>query len=45
VVADTLEEALALVRVSPTFDAGVPIDVASNYTAFQDHLEKVGGVL
>jgi UDP-N-acetylmuramyl tripeptide synthase len=45
VVADTLEDALALIRVSPTFDPQSPIDVASNYTAFQDHLEKVGGVL
>ncbi len=44
-VADSLEDALALIRQSPDFDTSVPIDVASNYTAFQDHLEKVGGVL
>jgi len=44
-VADNLEDALDLVRQSPDFDSTVPVDVASNYTAFQDHLEKVGGVL
>jgi UDP-N-acetylmuramyl tripeptide synthase len=44
-VADSLEDALELVRQSPDFDPTVPVDVASNYTAFQDHLEKVGGVL
>ncbi|CAB4592220.1 unannotated protein [freshwater metagenome] len=45
VVADSIEEAIELVRQSPDFDTNVPVDVASNYTAFQDHLEKVGGVL
>jgi len=45
VVADNLEDAMNLVRQSPNFDPKVPVDVASNYTAFQDHLEKVGGVL
>lgn len=44
-VANSLEDALELVRQSPDFDPTVPVDVASNYTAFQDHLEKVGGVL
>ncbi len=45
VVADSLEDAMNLVRQSPNFDPTVPVDVASNYTAFQEHLEKVGGVL
>ncbi|CAB4918882.1 unannotated protein [freshwater metagenome] len=45
VVADSIEEAIEFVRQSPDFDTNVPVDVASNYTAFQDHLEKVGGVL
>jgi UDP-N-acetylmuramyl tripeptide synthase len=45
VVADNLDDAMNLVRQSPNFDPTVPVDVASNYTAFQDHLEQVGGVL
>jgi UDP-N-acetylmuramyl tripeptide synthase len=45
VVADDLESAIELVRQSPTYDPTLPIDIASNYTAFQDHLEHVGGVL
>ena len=45
VVADDLESAIELVRQSPTYDPTLPIDIASNYTAFQDHLEYVGGVL
>lgn len=44
-VAENLDAALALVRASADFDPTVPVDVASNYTAFQDHLERVGGVL
>ena len=45
IVADDLESAIELVRQSPAYDPTMPIDVASNYTAFQDHLEHVGGVL
>jgi hypothetical protein len=45
IVADDLESAIELVRQSPAYDPTMPIDVASNYTAFQDHLERVGGVL
>jgi len=45
IVADDLESAIELVRQSPSYDPTLPIDVASNYTAFQDHLEHVGGVL
>lgn len=44
-VADSLDDAIELIRTSPLFDPSLPIDIASNYTAFQDHLEKVGGVL
>lgn len=45
VVADNLEDALRIIKHSAEFDPSVPVDIASNYTAFQDHLEKVGGVL
>ncbi len=45
VIAPDLEHALAIVRSSPTYDPTSPVDIASNYTAFQDHLERVGGVL
>ena len=45
IVADDLESAVEVVRQSPSYDPTLPIDVASNYTAFQDHLERVGGVL
>lgn len=44
-VAPDLESALEIVRRSPAFDPNQPVDIASNYTAFQDHLERVGGVL
>ncbi|MEX1217988.1 MAG: MurT ligase domain-containing protein [Acidimicrobiales bacterium] len=45
VVAEDLDAALELIRQSPHFDPAQPIDIASNYTAFQEHLERVGGVL
>lgn len=45
IVAEDLSSAVELVRASPNFDPSVPVDVASNYTAFQEHLEHVGGVL
>ena len=45
VVAPDLESALAIVRSSPSYDPNTPVDIASNYTAFQDHLDRVGGVL
>lgn len=45
IVAGDLTEALEIIRGAPGFDSTTPVDVASNYTAFQDHLEQVGGVL
>ncbi len=44
-VADDLDDALGLVRASSVHDPTRPVDIASNYTAFQDHLDKIGGVL
>lgn len=43
-VAEDLPAALSLVRAAPHNDPTRPVDVASNYTAFQDQLELVGGV-
>ena len=43
-VAAGLDDALVLVRRRPGHDPSRPVDIASNYTAFQDHLELVGGV-
>ncbi len=43
VVAADLHAALDLIRTEG-HDPTVPVDVASNYTAFQEHLELVGGV-
>lgn len=43
-IADDLRAALPIVRRAPGHDPTRPVDVASNYTAFQDHLELVGGV-
>lgn len=44
VVGDGLDDALAIVRDRPDHIGTRPVDIASNYTAFQDHLERVGGV-
>lgn len=44
VVRDDLRAALAVIRSMPGHDPSRPVDVASNYTAFQDHLALVGGV-
>lgn len=44
IVCDGLASALEIVRASPHHDTARPVDVASNYTAFQDHLALVGGV-
>lgn len=44
VVGDGLDDALAIVRDRPGHDGARPVDIASNYTAFQDHLDRVGGV-
>jgi len=44
VVGDALDDALAIVGHRPDHDPARPVDIASNYTAFQDHLERVGGV-
>ncbi len=43
VVADTLDQALSMVAAAPGFQATRPVDVAANYTAFQDYLDRVGG--
>jgi UDP-N-acetylmuramyl tripeptide synthase len=44
-VAEDLHDALRTVLLLPGHVDGSVVDVASNYTAFQDHLEQVGGVL
>lgn len=43
-VTEDLRAALAIIRDRADHDPGRAVDVASNYTAFQDHLELVGGV-
>ena len=42
-IADDLPSALAIVGRTTGHDPAQPVDVASNYTAFQDHLALVGG--
>jgi UDP-N-acetylmuramyl tripeptide synthase len=44
-VAEDIHAAIGAVSRLPGHVAGGVIDVASNYTAFQDHLEQVGGLL
>lgn len=44
IVATDLDAALATIRTRTDLPADAVIDVASNYTAFQDHLDRVGGV-
>ncbi len=43
VIAETLDEALSLVADSPHHDPQRAVDIASNYTAFQEYLDRVGG--
>lgn len=44
-VAADLHDAVATASQDPSLAPGAIVDVASNYTAFQDHLEQVGGLL
>jgi lipid II isoglutaminyl synthase (glutamine-hydrolysing) len=44
-VADDLRAAVRAAVARPGHVEGSVVDVAANYTAFQDHLEQVGGVL
>ena len=43
--ADDLDAAIVIATSMTSHINGSIIDVASNYTAFQDHLERVGGLL
>jgi UDP-N-acetylmuramyl tripeptide synthase len=43
VTAETLDEALVLVAGSPRHDPERAVDIASNYTAFQEYLDRIGG--
>jgi UDP-N-acetylmuramyl tripeptide synthase len=43
VIAETLDEALLLVAGSPHHDPERAVDIAANYTAFQEYLDRVGG--
>jgi UDP-N-acetylmuramyl tripeptide synthase len=42
-VADGLTASVAAVRAHPSATAGATVDVAANYTAFQEFLDQVGG--
>lgn len=42
-VADSLADAVAVVAHHPSHRPGQVVDVAANYTAFQEYLEQVGG--
>lgn len=44
-IAKDLDTAIAHIAQSPAFSSTTVIDVASNYTAFQDHLDQLGGVI
>ena len=44
-VCEGLDDALDVIVRRSDHDPVRPVDVASNYTAFQDHLELVGGVV
>ncbi len=41
--ADTIDEALRVAMGRPEHTAGRPVDIAANYTAFQEYFERVGG--
>lgn len=41
--ADTIDEALRVAMGRPEHLAGQPMDIAANYTAFQEYFERVGG--
>ena len=43
VTADTIDEALRVAMGRPAYIAGRPVDIAANYTAFQEYFERVGG--
>jgi UDP-N-acetylmuramyl tripeptide synthase len=42
-VADAVADAVRRAVTAPGHEPGAPVDVAANYTAFQDYLELVGG--
>jgi len=41
--ADTIDEAVRVAMGRPAYVAGRPVDIAANYTAFQEYFERVGG--
>ena len=40
--ADTIDEALRVAMGRPAHIAGQPVDIAANYTAFQEYFERIG---
>jgi hypothetical protein len=41
--ADTIDEALRVAMGRPAYISGHAVDIAANYTAFQEYFERVGG--
>jgi len=43
VVADDLVSAVSALRGHPSFSPQIVVDVAANYTAFQEFVDQLGG--
>jgi UDP-N-acetylmuramyl tripeptide synthase len=43
ITADTIDEALRVAMGRPEYRPGRPVDIAANYTAFQEYFGRVGG--